>query len=151
MPKLKGPQDLPNESTAPVSKPDSWSGPWGKINPSPHSAQTLRLRKGISSAAEESFSYPYRSLSSWQWRCELQWEELKIEAGPDAITIRGKGLGRLVDALDVGSLEFVQESSTGTASTLENTIVVQSLIIEKLGQPQPSTGLEMEDRRVRAE
>jgi len=55
MPKLKGPQDLPNESTPLVSKPDPWSGPWGKINPSSQSAQTLRLCKGASSTAEESF------------------------------------------------------------------------------------------------
>ncbi len=136
MSKLKGPQDLPKESTSPVSKFDPWSGPWGKINPSPQSAQTLRLCKRVSSSAEESYSYPYRSLSSWQWRRELQDEELKIEAGPDAITIRGKGLGRLMDALDIGALEIVRESSIGAVSTLENTIVVQSLIIEKPRQPQ---------------
>jgi len=111
MPKLKGPQDVPSESAPPVSTLDPWSGTWGKINPSPQSAQTLRLCKALSSSAEESFSYPYRSLSSWQWRRELQEEELKIEAGLDAITIRGKGLGRLVDALDTGALEIVRESS----------------------------------------
>ena len=141
MPKLKGPQDFQNES-APVSKPDPWTGPWGKINPAPLSALTLRFCKGTCSSVEESFSYPYRSLSSWHWRRELQREELKIEAGPDAITIRGKGLARLVGALDIGALEIVRESSIGAASTLENTIVVQSLIIEKLRQPQPSTGVE---------
>src|SRR5476649_1920745 len=100
MPKLKGPQDVPNESAPPVFKPDQWSGPWGKINPSPQSAQTLRLCKAVSSAGEKTYSYPYRSLVSWHWRRELQQEELKIEAGPDAITIRGKELTRLVDALD---------------------------------------------------
>jgi len=131
MPKLKGPQDVPNESTLLVSKPDPWSGPWGKINPSPQSAQTLRLCKGVSSSAEESFSYPYRNLASWQWRRELQREELKIEAGPDLITIRGKGLIRLVDALDTGALETVREGSSVTASSLENTIMVESLTIEK--------------------
>ena len=131
MPKLKGPQDLPNESTPPIAKPDPWSGPWGKINPSPQSAQTVRLCKGVSSSAEESFSYPYRSLSSWQWRRDLQREELRIEAGPDAITIRGKGLSRLVDALDTGALETVRERSSATEASLENTILVESLIIEK--------------------
>jgi hypothetical protein len=104
MPKLKGPQDLPNEPAQPGPQPDPWSDAWGKINPTPQSAQTLRFCKGTSSSGEESFSYPYRSLSSWYWRRELQHEELRIEAGPDAITIRGRGLGRLVDALDVGAL-----------------------------------------------
>jgi len=134
MPKLKGPQDVPNESTPPVFKPDPWSGPWGKINPSPQSAQTLRLCKDGASSAAESFSYPYRSLSSWRWRRELQREELKIEAGPDSITIRGKELSRLVDALDTGALEIVREASRLEASSLENSIVVESLLIERSEQ-----------------
>ncbi len=132
MPKLKGPQDVPNESTPPVPKPDPWSGPWGKISPLPQSAQTLRLYKAMSSSAEESFSYPYRSLSSWQWRRELQSEEIKIGAGPDAITIRGKGLIRLVDALDIGTLESVRETFGASGSSLENAIVIESLIIENI-------------------
>jgi hypothetical protein len=135
MPKLKGPQDLPNEPKPSVSKPDPWSGPWGKINPSPLSAQTLRLYKGVSSSAEESFSYPYRSLASWHWRRELQSEELTIEAGPDAIIIRGRGLFRLVEALDFGALETLREGSDSTAPSLENTIVVNSLIVERTKQP----------------
>jgi hypothetical protein len=129
-----GPQDLPNESASPASKPDPWSGPWGKINPMPHSAQTLRLCKGVSSSGEESFSYPYRNLSSWHWRRKLKEEELKIEAGPDAITIRGKGLCRLVDALDTGALETVRENSHGSELSLENAIVVESLLIDKSGE-----------------
>jgi hypothetical protein len=80
---------------------------------------------------EESFSYPYRTLSSWYWRRELQQEELKIEAGPDTVTIRGKGIVRLLDALDTGALETVRENSGATESALKNSIVVQSLIIEK--------------------
>jgi hypothetical protein len=131
MPTLKGPQDRPNESTVPAAKANAWSGPWGKIHPSPQSAQTLRLCKSITPSTEESFSYPYRTLSSWQWRRELQLEELKIEAGPDMITIRGKGLIRLVDALDTGALEAVRESPRATAPSPENAIVVETVTIEK--------------------
>jgi hypothetical protein len=131
MPKLKGPQDAPNESTSPVAKPDTWSGSWGKINPSPQSAQTLRLCKRTSSSMEESFSYPYRTLSSWYWRRELQQEELKIEAGPDTVTIRGKGIVRLLDALDTGALEAVRENIGAIVSAVDNAIVVESLTIEK--------------------
>jgi hypothetical protein len=132
MPTLKGPS---NETTPPAPKTDPWSGPWGKINPVPQSSLTLRLCKGVSSSAEESFSYPYRSLSTWHWRRELQREELKIEAGPDAITIRGKELIRLVEALDAGALEIVREGSSVEACALENVIVVESLMIEKSEQP----------------
>jgi hypothetical protein len=133
MPTLKGPQDRPNEPTVPVAKVDTWSGSWGKINPSPQSAQTLRLCKGITSSTEESFSYPYRALSSWHWRRELQQEELKIEAGPDTVTIRGKGIVRLLDALDAGALETVRENSNVDVSSLDAAIVVKSLVIEKPG------------------
>jgi hypothetical protein len=135
MPKLKGPQDAPNESTPPVSKPDPWSGPWGKINPSAQSAQTLRLCKASSSGTEESFSYPYRTLSSWQWQRETHGEQLKIEAGPDAIVIRGRGLAHLVDALDISALETVREASSAPALSVEETIVVESLIIERMEEP----------------
>jgi hypothetical protein len=150
MPTLKGPQGLSDESTTLAPKPDPWSGPWGKINPSPQSAQTLRVCKGVSSAGEETHSYPYRSLSSWYWRRELQGEELKIEAGPDVITIRGKGLIRLVEALDAGELETVREGS-GIMESLENTIVVASLMVEKARKYHPGTDVGTNGRRVRAE
>jgi hypothetical protein len=151
MPTLKGPQDQRNESTLPAPKPDPWSGPWGKINPSPQSSLTLRLCKGVSSSAEESFSYPYRSLSSWYWRRELQEEELKIEAGPDVITIRGKGLIRMVDALDAGALETVREGSGIMQSPLESTIVVASLLVKKMRQYHQETEVGTDGRRVKAE
>jgi hypothetical protein len=133
MPTLKGPQDGPNKPSAPIVVADTWSGSWGKINPSPQSAQTLRLYKGGSSSIDESYSYPYRTLSSWHWRRELQQEELKIEAGPDTVTIRGKGIVRLLDALDAGALETVRENSNVDVSSLDAAIVVKSLVIEKPG------------------
>ena len=104
-----------------------------------------------SSSVEESFSYPYRSLSSWHWRREFQEEKLKIEAGPDVITIRGKGLIRLVDALDAGALEAVQEGSGIVESSLENTIAVASLLIEKITQCHLESDVEANGRRVKAE
>ena len=151
MPTLKGPQDQRNESPAAAPKPDSWSGPWGKINPSPQSSQTLRLCKGVSSSVEEIVSYPYRSLSSWYWRREFQEEELKIEAGPDVVTIRGKGLIRMVDALDAGALETVREGSGIMEPSLENTIVVASLLVEKTRQYHLGTDVGTDGRRVKAE
>ena len=63
----------------------------------------------------------------------MQEEELKIEAGPDVITIRGKGLIRIVDALDDGALETVREGFGIREASSENTIVVASLLVEKNG------------------
>lgn len=132
MPRLKRPDDKPNKSAAPVAAPDPRSGPWGRINTAPQSALTLRLCKGVSSSVEESFSYPYRNLSSWYWRRELDREELKIEAGPDLITVRGEGLIRLVDALDVGALEMIREiPEPGNSTGNSDAINIESLVIEK--------------------
>src|SRR5262249_55324257 len=93
------------ENQTPVSspaRPDEWSGPWGRINPVPHSVETLRICTGAE--VEELHSYPYRVLSSWHLRgVGREREELKIEAGPDIITITGHGLSRIVTALDQGS------------------------------------------------
>ena len=80
----------------------------------------------------------------------MQEEELKIEAGPDVITIRGRGLIRMVDALDAGALEAVREGS-GIIESLENTIVVASLMVEKVRQYHPGTDAGTDGRRVRAE
>ncbi len=151
MPTLKGPQDQRNDSTPSAPKADPWNGPWGTINPAAASSQTLRLCKGVTSSVEESFSYPYRSLSSWYWRRELQEEELRIEAGPDVITIRGKGLIRLVDALDAGALATVREGSGTLESSLEDAIVVASLLVEKMKQYHPGSDVEVDGRRIKAE
>lgn len=124
MPKFKGTSNDPSPSAIK-------SAPWGRINPTPQSVQTLRIGKGTGATWEETTSYPYRVLSSWHWQRDMQEEELEIEAGPDVVTIRGQGLIRLVDALDSGSLESVREASPPTLATGEDAVVVKSLVIEK--------------------
>jgi hypothetical protein len=113
--KLKKSQTL----SEPISRKDEMEGPWGRINPEPQSVVALRLCKRISHSKEETHSYPYRVLSSWRWSSGTpDEEELKIEAGTDLITVRGRGLDRIVDALDAGSLEILRESpSDGRSET----------------------------------
>jgi hypothetical protein len=95
--------------SAPINQKDELHGPWGRINPEAQSVGALRLCKG-NGDSEETTSYPYRVLSSWNWRSNHDQEELRIEAGPDVVTVLGHGLTRLVDALDVGTLEILREA-----------------------------------------
>ena len=93
----------------PASVKDELSGPWGQINPEPQSAVVLRLCKKASPSTEETHSYPYRALSCWHWRGGVAEEKLEIEAGSDLVTVTGRGLERLVEALDRGTLETLCE------------------------------------------
>ena len=94
----------------PSSTKDDLSGPWGRINSDPQSVVVLRLCKKTSPSTEESHSYPYRALSCWHWRGGVADETLEIEAGSDLVTVTGRGLGRLVEALDRSSLEILREA-----------------------------------------
>lgn len=59
-------------------------------------------------------------------------EELKIEAGADTISICGKGLVRLAEALDDGALEIVTERVSESATSPDNAIIVDTLVVEKV-------------------
>ena len=114
----------------PVNRKDELRGPWGRINPEPHSVVALRLCKG-SGSNEETTSYPYRVLSSWLWRNNHDQEELRIEAGPDVVTVQGHGLARVVDALDQGALETLREAPGDDVLPDESPIGVSSISITK--------------------
>jgi hypothetical protein len=115
------------------AKADDWSGPWGRISPTPRSVDTLRICKGKTS--EEIHSYPYRVLSSWHLRgIGHDTEELKIEAGPDLVTVVGRGLSRVAAALDLGSLEVLTETGGGTGNLSDRKIVVSNISLESARQ-----------------
>jgi hypothetical protein len=112
-------------------KTDDWSGPWGRISPTPRSVDTLRIckRKDL----EELHSYPYRVLSSWHLRSlGRDQEELKIEAGPDLITVSGRGLARIAAALDQSSLEVISETALGRDVADDRKIFVSSILLERI-------------------
>jgi len=112
----------------PSSVKDELSGPWGRINPEPESVGVLRLCKKTSPSSEETHSYPYRALSCWRWRGEAAEEKLEIEAGSDLVTVTGRGLERLVEALDQSSLEILREVPDSSIET-ENSIRVSAITI----------------------
>ena len=114
-------------------KADDWSGPWGRISPTPRSVDTLRICKGKTS--EEIHSYPYRVLSSRHLRgVGHDTEELKIEAGPDLITVMGRGLARIAAALDLGSLEVLSETGAEAGTGQESKIFVSGITLESARQ-----------------
>jgi len=115
------------------AKADDWSGPWGRISPTPRSVDTLRICKGKTS--EEIHSYPYRVLSSWYLTgIGHDTEELKIEAGPDLITVKGRGLSRVAAALDQSSLEVLSETGADPETVKDSRIFVSGIILESARQ-----------------
>ena|SRR5579871_2539412 len=116
----------------PSSTKDELSGPWGRINPEPQSVVVLRLCKKTSPSTEETYSYPYRALSCWHWRGGVAEEKLEIEAGSDLVTVTGRGLERLVEALDRSALEILREAQTGSLSESEDPIWVSSIGIKAM-------------------
>ena len=122
------------ENQNPVEAPpktDDWSGPWGRISPTPRSVDTLRICKGKDS--DELHSYPYRVLSSWHVRnLGRDQEELKIEAGPDLITVSGRGLARIAAALDQSSLEVISETASNRDIVDDSKIFVSAILLESI-------------------
>lgn len=116
----------------PLNRKDGLHGPWGRINPEPQSVLTLRLCKKTPRFTEETYSYPYRVLSSWHWHGGVSEEELKIEASSDVVTIKGRGLDRIVEALDRGMLEILCENPNEETSLEGSPIGVSSIGISRL-------------------
>ncbi len=108
---------------------DDLSGPWGRINPEPQAVTTLRLCKKTSPSTEETHSYPYRVLSSWHWRDGTGEEVLKIEVSSDLVTVKGRGLDRIVEALDRNALETLCESHQKGESTEGQPVFISSIVI----------------------
>ena|ERR1700761_2246164 len=91
--------------------PDAWNGPWGRINPASETFDVVRFCQGTSGSRRTTHSYPCRVISSWHWTQENDEERLRIKAAADLITVTGRGLDRIVEALDRGTLELLCEES----------------------------------------
>lgn len=117
-------------SEPPSSKPNDSTGPWGRINPGTQPLDVVRFCRGTTSATQQSHSYPYRVISSWHWTNDATQEELKIEAGNDLVTVKGRGLDRIVEALDRGILEVLCEIPSEMPSKEESLIWISIIIVE---------------------
>ncbi len=116
----------------PSSTKDELSGPWGRINPEPESVAVLRLCKKTSPSSEETHSYPYRALSCWHWRGGFAGDKLEIVAGSDLVTVTGRGLERLVEALDRNALEILREAPDNGGAGAEDVTWVSSIVVSRI-------------------
>jgi len=116
------------QGTESVSKnEDPLSGPWGRIHDD--SMQTVRFQK-TDKWNSVTYSYPYRSLSRWTYRKAYSSEEIIIQAVTDTVTITGRNLEKLVEALDNGKLDLVREMGDGSALSA-SPIVVHSIAVKE--------------------
>jgi hypothetical protein len=76
------------------------------------------------------YSYPYRSLSRWEYRKAYSSEEIIIRAVTDTVTITGKNLEKLVEALDQGKLDLVREMGDESALSA-SPIIVHSISVKE--------------------
>ena len=76
------------------------------------------------------YSYPYRSLSRWKYRKSYSSEEILLQAVTDTVTITGRNLEKLVEALDHGKLDLVREMGEGDSMS-SSPIIVQSIAVKE--------------------
>lgn len=104
-------------------------GPWGRINPSRGCVEVIRFCQRPFPNNEKTHSYPYRVLTSWHWSRVGEEEELCIHASADQIVIKGRGLDRLVEALESGSLEMLSEPAGENVDISESRVQIISITI----------------------
>jgi len=118
----------PKQGAESVSKDhDPFSGPWGRIHDDPMS--TVRFQK-TDKWNSVTYSYPYRSLSRWKYRKAYSNEEIIIQAVTDTVTITGRNLEKLVEALDHQKLDLVREMGDGAALS-SSPIIVHSIAVKE--------------------
>ena len=78
----------------------------------------------------QTHSYAYRVISSWHWTGHPDLELWVIHAGGDTITVKGKCLERLVEALDQWRLEWISETESHVQVGQEAVSSISSIAIE---------------------
>ncbi len=87
---------------------DPWSGLWGSVVPDVKSLSMLRIELPAQNGKQETHAFAYSSLSRWMCRKTGEDEELEIHFGKQVVKLQGRGLGKLIDALDEGRLKLIR-------------------------------------------
>jgi hypothetical protein len=87
---------------------DPWSGLWGSVVPDVKSLSMLRVELLAQNGKQETHGFAYSSLSHWYCRKTGEDEELEIHFGKQSVKVQGRGLGKLIDALDEGRLKLMR-------------------------------------------
>jgi hypothetical protein len=122
MPPEETPDQIPSDS---VVQDIEWDGPWGSIDPTPHSVETLCVQLEQEAGRPRIYYYPYRTIGKWNWSMDRP-ETLEIHAGGVQLTISGTGLRRLAEALNLGQLQLVQLNQP---PNLTGVICIQSILV----------------------
>jgi hypothetical protein len=102
------------------------------MSSSPDSVHVIRFCQGSEHSTQRTHSYPYRLLSSWHWIKSGDVEELTIKASADRITVRGRGLDRLVEALERGTLEVISEDPEEQAEAVQQPVWVSMIEVSRV-------------------
>jgi len=87
---------------------DPWSGLWGSVVPDVKSLSMLRVELPAQNGKQETHAFAYSGLSRWLCRKTGEDEELEIHFDKQVVKVQGRGLGKLIDALDEGRLKLIR-------------------------------------------
>ena len=93
---------------------DPWSGLWGSVVPDVKSLSMLRVELPAPNGKQETHAFAYSSLARWLCRKSGEDEELEIYFGKQAVKVQGRGLAKLIDALDEGRLKLIRVCPAAT-------------------------------------
>lgn len=96
---------------------------WGIVADAPENVAVVRF-----DTPSGSHSYPYHTLA--RWTLSPAADELRIHASREVITVRGRGLSALRDALDEGRLKLVRATPERYAG-LRSGPAVQSIEVNE--------------------
>jgi hypothetical protein len=89
---------------------DPWSGLWGSVVPDVKSLSMFRVEMPAQNGKQETHAFAYSNLSRWLSRKTGENEELEIYFGKQSVKVQGRGLDKLIDALDEGRLKLIRAS-----------------------------------------
>ncbi len=95
---------------------------WGVVSGEEEAPSVLRLE-----CADRTESLPYHTLTRWTLRSGAD-DVLTLYAGSLVVTVRGRELGAIRDALDAGRLALVRTSETRYLPHRSGTIVTGILL-----------------------
>ena len=107
---------------------DPWSGLWGMVVPDAKSLSMLRVELPAQDGKQETHGFAYSGLSRWLCQKIGEDENAQIYVGKHVVNVKGRGLARLLDALDEGRLKLIRVCPVETKTTVP---WIGSLAIEK--------------------
>jgi hypothetical protein len=96
---------------------DPWSGLWGSVVPDAKSLSMLRVELPAQNGKLETHGFAYSSFARWSCLKTGEEEELELHFGKQLVKVQGRGLSKLIDALDEGRLKLLRTCPIEVASS----------------------------------